>query len=142
MFTKVSNVYLNTFGIKLGIIELKVQDPKCSGSNVDNMDWNVDCESKTSMDSRLAAFSRWRGNYPNKDAGLWHLMTKCKDGSEVGVAWLDAICQTDVEHQGENYVSGTGVSSQGQTEWNVIAHEVGHGFGAIHDVSSRIVCEV
>jgi Metallo-peptidase family M12B Reprolysin-like len=32
-------------------------------------------------------------------------------------------------------VSGTAVSTAGRTEWQVIAHEIGHNFGAIHDVS-------
>ena len=30
-----------------------------------------------------------------------------------------------------NVVSGTGVSTAGRTEWQVIAHEIGHNFGAI-----------
>jgi hypothetical protein len=30
-------------------------------------------------------------------------------------------------------VSGTGVSTALQTEWSLVAHEMGHGFGAIHD---------
>ena len=28
-------------------------------------------------------------------------------------------------------VSGTGVSTAGRTEWQVVAHEIGHNFGAI-----------
>ncbi|KAJ1565453.1 hypothetical protein HK405_012328, partial [Cladochytrium tenue] len=36
------------------------------------------------------------------------------------------------------YVSGTAVSSIVPTEWKVVAHEVGHNFGAIHDCTSDL----
>jgi len=134
----VSDLYLQTFKITLGIIELTVMDSTCT-KNGANMDWNVACETKTSLDTRLGYFSQWRGAKGDDGAGLWHLMTACTSDTEVGVAWLGAICQTDVKHQDDgSYVSGTGVSSATPTEWNVIAHEIGHGFGAIHDVSTQL----
>lgn len=36
------------------------------------------------------------------------------------------------------WVSGTGVSSITRDEWKVVAHEIGHGFGAIHDCTSQM----
>lgn len=35
-----------------------------------------------------------------------------------------------------NVVSGTGVSTAGRTEWQIVAHEIGHNFGAIVSYSS------
>ena len=40
-------------------------------------------------------------------------------------------CQTTAIGTSPNIVSGTGVSTAGRTEWQVIAHEIGHNFGAI-----------
>ncbi|CAG8457929.1 1368_t:CDS:10 [Acaulospora colombiana] len=37
---------------------------------------------------------------------------------------------------GQAYVSGTAVSTVNKDEWKVIAHEIGHGFGAIHDCTA------
>lgn len=40
-------------------------------------------------------------------------------------------CQVTATGDSPNVVSGTGVSTAGRTEWQVIAHEIGHNFGAI-----------
>jgi len=40
-------------------------------------------------------------------------------------------CQVTATGNSPNVVSGTGVSTAGRTEWQVIAHEIGHNFGAI-----------
>lgn len=54
--------------------------------------------------------------------------------TEVGVAWLGTLCQTESSFQSGSTVSGTGVSSSTRTEWSLTSHEIGHNFGAIHDV--------
>lgn len=97
--------------------------------------WNVDCSSVT-LDQRLAFFSTWRGQKGEDGAGLWHLMSGCPTGTEVGVAWLGTLCQTKVtgESNGQQ-VSGTAVTTAGKAEWQVVAHEIGHNFGAIVGVS-------
>ena len=56
----------------------------------------------------------------------------------MGVAWLGTLCQSSASLQSGSYVSGTAVSTATRTEWSLIAHEIGHGFGAIHDVSSPV----
>jgi hypothetical protein len=43
-------------------------------------------------------------------------------------------CQQTSSGNAPNIVSGTAVSTAGRTEWQVVAHEIGHNFGAIHDV--------
>ena len=52
------------------------------------------------------------------------------------MAWLGTLCQTTWSDQNGSYVSGTGLSTATKTEWSLISHEIGHGFGAIHDCTS------
>jgi len=108
--------------------------------------WNIPCSS-AELDSRLSLFSQWRGTKGNDSIGLWHLMSGCPTGSEVGIAWLATLyvskasllliaypchrCQQDATGSSPSIVSGTGVSTAGRTEWQVVAHEIGHNFGAI-----------
>ena len=94
--------------------------------------WNVNCSTpNVDLDTRLSLFSQWRGNKGNDGAGLWHLMSDCPTGSEVGIAWLGTLCQVNATNAGSTFVSGTGVSTAGLTEWQIISHEMGHNFGAI-----------
>ena len=58
-------------------------------------------------------------------------MSDCPTGSEVGIAWLGTLCQVNATNTGSSFVSGTGVSTAGLTEWQIISHEMGHNFGAI-----------
>jgi hypothetical protein len=101
------------------------------------------------LNERLSLFSQWRGEKdPNADpSGLWHLMSGCPSGTEVGVAWLGTMfvsplpdfsttkrfdsCMKQSTGDAPSVVSGTGVSTNGRTEWQVVAHEIGHNFGAI-----------
>ncbi|CAM0138165.1 unnamed protein product [Umbelopsis sp. WA50703] len=71
-------------------------------------------------------------------------MTQCFTGVKVGIAWLSQLCETGASEQLEadgssEWVSGTGVSSITLDEWKVVAHEIGHGFGAIHDCGTYIM---
>ena len=94
--------------------------------------WNVNCSTpNVNLDNRLSLFSQWRGAKGNDGAGLWHLMSNCPTGSEVGIAWLGTLCQVNATTSGSSFVSGTGVSTAGLMEWQVISHEMGHNFGAI-----------
>ncbi len=94
--------------------------------------WNVNCSApNVNLDQRLSLFSQWRGTKGNDGAGLWHLMSNCPTGSQVGIAWLGTLCQFNATNSGSSMVSGTAVSTAGLTEWQVISHEMGHNFGAI-----------
>ena len=108
--------------------------------------WNIPCSS-AELDTRLSIFSQWRGNKGNDSIGLWHLMSGCPTGSEVGIAWLATLyalkasislftypcyrCLQEATGSSPSIVSGTAVSTAGRTEWQVVAHEIGHNFGAI-----------
>ncbi|CAG8500803.1 10653_t:CDS:10 [Ambispora leptoticha] len=132
-----SGLYESTFNISLGLIALEIQDLTCPSSPDPNVTWNRACSDSYTIDDRLSDFSYWRGSKGNDGTGLWHLLTTCNTGSKVGVAWLGQLCQTAVTQKdngtGVAYVSSTGVSTAAKDEWKIVAHEVGHGFGAIHD---------
>ncbi|KIO24801.1 hypothetical protein M407DRAFT_25853 [Tulasnella calospora MUT 4182] len=130
-----SALYKSTFNISMGIVELAVQDANCPASASSSVPWNVACNNNAvTLNDRLSLFSAWRGAKGGADgAGLWHLMSGCPTGTEVGVAWLGQLCNTESFGQTGNVVSGTGVSTVTITEWQVVAHEIGHNFGAIHD---------
>ncbi|KAG2172339.1 hypothetical protein INT43_004881, partial [Umbelopsis isabellina] len=135
-----SQVYESTFNISLGIIELQLMPSNCPATPPSNATWNRPCSSDYPINLRLSDFSQWRGKKGDDGAGLWHLMTTCSTGTKVGIAWLGQLCTVDVSVQQEGgtseFVSGTGVSSITREEWKVVAHEIGHGFGAIHDCTA------
>ncbi|KAH7103142.1 Metallo-peptidase family M12-domain-containing protein [Auriculariales sp. MPI-PUGE-AT-0066] len=127
--------YKNTFNVSLGIVQLDVHDVVCPLSAPQDAPWNVDCSASITLNDRLSLFSAWRGQQTD-NIGLWHLMSGCPTGTEVGVAWLSTLCVKAATGDAPNVVSGTAVSTFGMTEWEVVAHEIGHNFGAIHDCTS------
>ena len=129
----VSGIYQTFFKISIGVITLAIEQ-ECSGSS-SNKPWNRLCSASYSLDDRLNDFSRWRATQ-NADAGLWHLLSACPDGGVVGIAWLNQLCQTSAFQQSGDWISGTGVTTRIANEYAVIAHEIGHNFGAIHDCDS------
>ncbi|KAG0206899.1 hypothetical protein BGX28_001768 [Mortierella sp. GBA30] len=141
-FNTASGIYESTFNVALGIVSLQVESMVCPQKPVQGKAWNQQCSTNYTMSNRLSDFSYWRGQKGrNGDGvGLWHLMTKCSSGSILGLAWTKALCQTSAQAQGQGtdleYSAGTGVSSVTPNEWMVVAHEVGHGFGANHDCTS------
>ncbi|RIB06541.1 Metallo-peptidase family M12-domain-containing protein [Gigaspora rosea] len=135
-----SAVYERTFNVTLGLIYIEIQDSNCPSTP--NPAWNRPCSDSYSISQRLSDFSKWRGTKGDDGAALWHLMSKCNTGTKVGIAWLGQLCQTSATAQsngectGQAFVSGTGVSTIVKDEWKVVAHEIGHGFGAYHDCTS------
>ena len=62
----------------------------CPNTADENFPWNVPCAS-ADLSSRLSLFSQWRGTRSNDSLGLWHLMSGCPTGAEIGVAWLGTL---------------------------------------------------
>ncbi|KAH9938983.1 Metallo-peptidase family M12B Reprolysin-like-domain-containing protein [Epithele typhae] len=135
-----SALYKSTFQVSLGIVELQVHEPTCPSSAPADAPWNVACSESVTLNDRLSIFSQWRGAKGDDGAGLWHLMSGCPTGSEVGIAWLATLCTQSASGQSPSVVSGTAVSTAGRTEWQVVAHEIGHNFGAIHDCADGCSC--
>jgi len=113
-------------------------DAACPATAPASAPWNTACTSNFSMDNDLSTFSSWRGQRGNDGVSLWTLLTGCTSGAEVGVAWLGMLCQYKASTQGDQTVSGANVVSSTQDEWKVLAHEIGHGFGAYHDCTSQL----
>ncbi|KAF9309503.1 hypothetical protein BG003_009691 [Podila horticola] len=142
-FNTASGIYESTFNVALGVITLNIESENCPTAVDPDKVWNQDCSTTYGIDQRLSDFSRWRGaaGRANDGAGLWHLMTKCNSGAVVGIAWTKQLCVQKTASQtpsgqSTQYTSGTGVSSITPNEWMVVAHEIGHGFGAAHDCTA------
>jgi hypothetical protein len=136
-FNSASNVYEKTFNISLGLHTLTVSDATCPSSPSSSAPWNIGCSSNATITDRLNEFSAWRGNQVNDGNAYWTLLSTCNTGSDVGLAWLGQLCVNTSSTSGTGSsaetVSGANVVVRTGTEWQVIAHETGHTFGAVHD---------
>lgn len=74
---------------------------------------------------------------------MYHLVSGCSDSETVGIAWLNQVCQVKSFKGGDSndVVSGTSVSVLIPNQFAVIAHEIGHNFGAIHDCDAQACSE-
>ena len=131
-----SNLYERTFSITLGLQNLTVTDAACPGVAPAATQWNVGCSGNTTITDRLNFFSDWRGQRNDSNA-YWTLLTNCATGAEVGLSWLGQLGVNTVQKSAGEIVSGANVVAKTNTEWQVIAHETGHTFGAVHDCDSQ-----
>ena len=136
-----SDLYQKTFSITLGLRTLTVTDEACQNPPPAGAPWNKACSDDTTITDRLNLFSTWRGSQNDTNA-YWTLLSTCNTGAEVGLAWLGQLCTTGVTSgQGSDgttqSVTGANVVVRTSTEWQVIAHESGHTFGAVHDCDSQ-----
>ncbi|KAL9640763.1 MAG: hypothetical protein Q9164_000078 [Protoblastenia rupestris] len=132
-----SSLYENTFNISLGLQDLTVSDAPCPGTPPSATPWNTPCGGNLTITDRLNTFSTWRGQRDDNNA-YWTLLTTCRTGAEVGLAWLGQLCVNDAITNAGEVVSGANVVAKTSTEWQVIAHESGHTFGAVHDCDSQV----
>ncbi|KAF2404899.1 zincin [Trichodelitschia bisporula] len=138
-----SSLYERTFNISLGLANLIVSNAKCPASAPDSARWNQPCAATgVDIQERLNLFSAWRGTQQD-NYSHWTLLTNCPTGSAVGLAWLGQACVQAADSRnatqagaGKQTVSGANVVARTNTEWQVIAHETGHTFGAVHDCTS------
>ncbi|KAI9804784.1 MAG: hypothetical protein M1825_001152 [Sarcosagium campestre] len=136
-----SDVYERTFNVTLGLHNLTISPANCPGSVQASTPWNTACANNITIQDRLNLFSAWRGQ--QKDANShWTLLTTCETGSAVGLSWLGQVCVANSQDSpdtggGNETVSGANVVAKTDTEWQVIAHETGHTFGAVHDCVSE-----
>ncbi|BFZ64417.1 hypothetical protein YB2330_005560 [Saitoella coloradoensis] len=140
LYNTASELYESSFNISLGLLSLTVAEADCPTTASSSAQWNVECSDSISIDDRLNLFSQWRGDSSRSGDGIavWTLFTTCNTASEVGVAWVGSLCQSTASASSENgtYYSGASVVASSTQEWKVLAHEVGHVFGAVHDCTS------
>ncbi|OAA67179.1 metalloprotease [Niveomyces insectorum RCEF 264] len=136
-----SRVYENTFNITLGIQDVFVQNGSCPTSPKSSATpWNADCTSgNLTITDRLNLFSKWRGESTNDTNAFWMLVSTCATDSAVGLAWLGQLCVPGSQADGSSgeTIAATNVVVRTPTEWQVMAHETGHTFGAVHDCTSQ-----
>jgi hypothetical protein len=136
-----SDAFESSFNISLGLANLLITEPECPTSQQQATPWNQACSDSVNIQKRLNLFSQWRGKQDDKYSH-WTLLSTCNTDSAVGLAWLGQACtsgsQGNAGKEGET-VAGANVVIKIPTEWQVIAHETGHTFGAVHDCD-RTTC--
>lgn len=140
-FNSASAVFESTFNITLGIKSLVIPSggATCPGTAPSTAAWNLPCTNSATINDRLNLFSSWRGQKDRTGDGnaFWTLLTNCKSGSAVGLAWVGMLCKDTADKATDGQViSGANVVAKTPTEWKVIAHEIGHTMGAVHDCTS------
>jgi hypothetical protein len=132
--------YEDSFNITLGLQNITINEAECPATAAASAPWNVGCNAAgIDIQARLNLFSAWRGERPDTNA-YWTLLSTCATQSAVGLAWLGQACITNAQvsstSTGNETVSGANVVVRTSTEWQVLAHETGHTFGAVHDCDS------
>ncbi|KAF2272835.1 zincin [Westerdykella ornata] len=132
-----SNLFESTFNISLGLANLVVTEPQCPTTVQQATPWNQACGGDVDIQKRLNLFSQWRGQQSDSFSH-WTLLSTCATQSAVGLAWLGQACKSGSQPNGNpgEAVAGANVVVRTSTEWQVIAHETGHTFGAVHDCTA------
>ena len=146
-----SALWESTFKISLGLQNLTISNPNCPASPASATEWNQGCSNNVNIQARLNYFSAWRGTQ-HDDNSHWTLLSTCNTGSAVGLAWLGQACvntatTTNTSMTGSGQTTGGGtetvtganvvVRTAGASEWQIIAHETGHTYGAVHDCTAQ-----
>ena len=146
-----SVIWENALSISLGLQNLTVSHATCPSSPVAATEWNQACTSNLNIGDRLNLFSAWRGTLGGTNSH-WTLLSTCNTDSTIGLAWLGQACVSNAvtvnsSTTGNGPTSGsqsetvTGanvvISAPGVNEWQILAHETGHTFGAVHDCDSQ-----
>ncbi|KAI0244162.1 hypothetical protein L0F63_000736 [Massospora cicadina] len=143
----VSTVYKKNFGVRLGLVEIFAPNERCDQQlPFPNMPWNRPCQADYNLSDRLGDFAVWASQSKHPDDTLWHLVTNCPSDRSVGLAYKGALCNRLERgllksNRRESANLAVAVSSITLEPWKVIAHEIGHNFGADHDCDEVLCSE-
>jgi len=141
VMNQASELFESSFNISLGLANLVITEPDCPTSEQQATPWNQACSDSIQIQDRLNLFSTWRGQQ-NDHYSHWTLMSTCNTGSAVGLAWLGQACTTgsqanpSAQANSAETVAGANIVARTNTEWQVVVHETGHTYGAVHDCTA------
>lgn len=119
-----SGVFEEAFNISLGLKNLTIMHPNCTGTLQSATPWNQVCSSNLRISDRLNLFTTWRNSLQDSNSH-WTLLTSCPDGSAVGLAWVGSACTpangANVRSANNGTGGGANVVASTGTEWQVVA---------------------
>ena len=113
-----SSLFETSFNITLGLRNLIVSDKECPATAPEESAWNLPC-STSDVSTRLDLFSTWRSQREDDNA-YWTLMSDCRTGAEVGLAYVGELCNVGGIEEGTTG-SGANFVARTPTEWQVFA---------------------
>lgn len=119
LINSVDGIYREEFGLALQVV---------TAINVVDADADPFAYGNIAIENMLRGFRnfRMRTNLIDDDVSLVHLFTGNKPADEpVGLAWIDTACRTD------GY--DVGLSTHYKHDVLLVAHEIAHNLGALHD---------
>ncbi|MES1908190.1 MAG: hypothetical protein MHM6MM_001171 [Cercozoa sp. M6MM] len=132
LVTELNTVYTKQPHVRLAASEIILAK---TGSSLASEDWNVDsCSSDRPVEDIMSSFQVWSNN-ENTGSGPsynWQLLSGCLwENNVAGLAYLHKICSPS---------NACGVSMfKQESHWTIVAHEIGHNFGAYHTFDAENV---